>query len=165
MLTKSRCRYITLILYIGLHASGVIDEIVDKTVCTLYAIYYHGVMKRNRLHPSRCFYSSHLKAIKHWGRVTHTWVGNLATIDSDNLNQCWNIVNSNIRNKFQWNLKRNSNIFIQGNAFENVVCEMAVILYRPQCVKKHINEFRTTSCGWFPRKMYSVYTKPILTKN
>ena len=33
-------------------------------------------------------------------------------------------------NKFQWNLDRNSNIFIQQNAFENVVCEIAVILFR-----------------------------------
>ena len=41
------------------------------------------------------------------------------------LNQCWNIVNSNLRNKLQWNLNRNSYIFIQENAFENVVCEMA----------------------------------------
>ena len=50
-------------------------------------------------------------------------------------NQCWNIVNLNLRNKLQWNLKRNSCIFIQENAFENVVCEMASILSRPQCVK------------------------------
>ena len=36
-------------------------------------------------------------------------------------------------------LKKNanqiSNIFIQENALENVVCEMASILFRPQCVK------------------------------
>ena len=30
-------------------------------------------------------------------------------------------------NKLQWNFNRNSNIFIQENAFENVVCEMASI--------------------------------------
>ena len=30
-------------------------------------------------------------------------------------------------NKFQWNIKQNSYIFIQENAFENVVCEMASI--------------------------------------
>ena len=29
---------------------------------------------------------------------------------------------------------RYSNIFIQENAFENVICEMASILSRPQCV-------------------------------
>ena len=38
-------------------------------------------------------------------------------------------------NKLRWNLKRNSYIFIQENAFENIVCEMAAILSRPQCVK------------------------------
>ena len=30
-------------------------------------------------------------------------------------------------NKFQWNLNRSSNIFIQENGVENVVCEMASI--------------------------------------
>ena len=34
------------------------------------------------------------------------------------------------KNKLQWNLKQNSNFFIQENAFENVVCEMVAILYR-----------------------------------
>ena len=49
-------------------------------------------------------------------------------------NQCWNIVNKTLRNKLQWNFNRNSNIFIQENAFESVVCEEAAILSRPQCV-------------------------------
>ena len=45
------------------------------------------------------------------------------------LNQWWNIVTYlNHRNKIQWNRKRISYIFIQENAFENVVCEIAVIL-------------------------------------
>ena len=38
----------------------------------------------------------------------------------------------NLRNKLQWNSNRNSNIFVQENAFENVIWKMAVILYRPQ---------------------------------
>ena len=50
------------------------------------------------------------------------------------LNQCWDIVNWTPGNKLQWNFNHNSNIFIQENAFENVVCEMASILSRPQCV-------------------------------
>ena len=49
------------------------------------------------------------------------------------LDQCWDIVNWTLRNKLQWNLNRNSHIFIQENAFENVVCEMAAILSRPRC--------------------------------
>ena len=52
------------------------------------------------------------------------------------LNQCWNIGNWTLRNKLHWIFNRNSNIFIQENAFENVVCEMAFILSRPLCVKK-----------------------------
>ena len=51
------------------------------------------------------------------------------------LNQCWNIIDWTIRNKLQWNFDQNSYIFIQENAFENVVCEMAAILSLPQCVK------------------------------
>ena len=39
-------------------------------------------------------------------------------------------------NKFQWNFNQNFNIFIQENAFESVVCEMAAMLSRPQCVKR-----------------------------
>ena len=31
-------------------------------------------------------------------------------------------------NKYQWNLNRNSIIFIQENAFEDLVCEMTAIL-------------------------------------
>ena len=51
------------------------------------------------------------------------------------LNQCWTIVNWTFRNKLQWNFNRNSNIYIQEIAFENVVCKMASILSRPQWVK------------------------------
>ena len=76
--------------------------------------------------------------------MTHIYVGNLTTIGSNNglslvgakslSEPSWNIDNCTLRNKFQWNSKRNSNIFIQENAPENVVCEMASILSRPRCV-------------------------------
>ena len=49
------------------------------------------------------------------------------------MNQYWNIVNWTIGNNLQWNLNRNLQIFIQENAFENVVLEMAAILSRPHC--------------------------------
>ena len=55
------------------------------------------------------------------------------------LNQCWSIVNRTLRNKHQWNFNRNSSTFIQENALENVVCEMAATLFQPQCVKKTIS--------------------------
>ena len=54
------------------------------------------------------------------------------------LNQCWIIVDWTLRNKVQGNLNRNSNNFIQENAFENVVCEMASI-----CLG--LNELMSTS--------------------
>ena len=50
------------------------------------------------------------------------------------MNQCWNIVNSNHREKHLWNLNPNWYIFIQDNRFENSVCEIVSILSRPQYV-------------------------------
>ena len=47
------------------------------------------------------------------------------------------IVNWTLRNKLQWNFNRNSNIFIHENALQNVVCEMASNLSRPQCDNWH----------------------------
>ena len=81
---------------------------------------------------------THRSYLTHWGRVTHICVGNLTTIGSDNglppgrrqaiiWTKCWNIVNWTPRNIYQWNFNRNSYNFIQENAFENVVCEMASI--------------------------------------
>ena len=83
--------------------------------------------------------------LTHWGRVTLICVNKLTIIGSGNglspgsiwshyLNQCWNIVNWTIGNKLQWNFNRNENIFIQENAFENIVWKMAAILSRPQWV-------------------------------
>ena len=43
---------------------------------------------------------------------------------SHDLNQYWNIVNWTICNKLQWNLYRNLHVFIQENAFENVIWEI-----------------------------------------
>ena len=64
----------------------------------------------------------------HWFRQWHVaW-----TAPSHYLNQCWNIVNWTLGNKLQWNFNWNLNIFVQENAFENVVCEMGSILSRPQ---------------------------------
>ena len=51
------------------------------------------------------------------------------------LTQCRNIANWNPGNKLQWNLNQNLHIFIQENAYENVIWKMAATLSRPQCVK------------------------------
>ena len=83
--------------------------------------------------------------LTHWSRVMHICVNKLTITGSDNglspgrrqshyLNQCWNTVNWTLRNKFQWNLNQNLYIFIQENAFGNVVWKTAAILSWPQCV-------------------------------
>ena len=45
-----------------------------------------------------------------------------------------------LRNILQWYFNRNSNIFIQENVLQNVVCEMVSILSRPQCVKNLLKQ-------------------------
>ena len=90
-----------------------------------------------------------LEYLTHWGRVTHICVSKLTIIGSGDawpapshyLNQCWNVVNWTLENKLQWNFNQNSNIFIQENALENVICVMAFILSRPQCVNSCHAEF------------------------
>ena len=88
-------------------------------------------------------------SLTHCGRVTHICINKLTIIGSDNglspgRRQAiiWTnaeILISNLRNKLQWNSKRNPYIFIQENPFENGVCEMASIVSRPQCVRRLFN--------------------------
>ena len=62
----------------------------------------------------------HQQTKHHWFRLwLIAW-----SVPSQYLNQCWNIVNSNLRNKLQWNLNRNVTIFVHKNAFEIVIWEM-----------------------------------------
>ena len=86
-----------------------------------------------------------LNTLTHWGRVTHICVSNLTIIGSDNglspdRRQAIIWTNSGILltgplgTNFSEILIQNSKSFIQENAFESVVCEMAAILSRPQCV-------------------------------
>ena len=49
-------------------------------------------------------------------------------------NDCWLLIRSH-GNKFNWNLHQNTMIFIQENYFWNVVCKMAIILFRLRCVQ------------------------------
>ena len=62
------------------------------------------------------------------------------------LKQCWNIVSSTLENKFHSNFNQNSYIFIQENAFENVVCWMASISFRPQCVNLRLLQLWMAHC-------------------
>ena len=69
------------------------------------------------------------------GRLSHHWFKQwLVAWPAPCLNQCLNIVIWNPRNKLQWNFNQNWRIFIEENAFGNVICEMAAILSWPQCV-------------------------------
>ena len=92
------------------------------------------------------FILHNLNFLTHWGRVMHICVGNLTTIGSNNgLSPDWCqaiiwtsagiLLIGPLRTNFSEIFSRNYNIFIQENVFESVVCEMASILSRPQCVK------------------------------
>ena len=76
------------------------------------------------------------------------------------LNQCWNIVNWTPGIKFQWNLNRNSYIFIHENVVDNVLWQMATILSRPQCVytsmSKHVWQQRAYP-GCIPITLMKIY--------
>ena len=77
--------------------------------------------------------------------MTHISVSKLTIIDLDNglsPGQCQAIICTNagillvgpLGTKIQQNLNQNSYIFIQENAFENVVWKMVAISSRPQCL-------------------------------
>ena len=77
----------------------------------------------------------HQETNHHWFRQwLVAWL-----VPSHYLNQCWNIVNWTLENKLQWHLNPNLHIFIQENAFEDVVWKIAAILSCPQCLKRPIN--------------------------
>ena len=88
--------------------------------------------------------------LTHWGWVMHICVCNLTTIGSDNglspdRRQANIYTNAEILligplgTNFSEIFNRNSNIFIEENEFQNIVCEMLSISSRPQCVKDLIN--------------------------
>ena len=107
--------------------------------------------------------------LTHWGRVTHICVNKLTTTGSDNglsprRRQAIIWTNAGILlirplgKKLQWHFNRNWNIFIQENAFENIVCEMVSILSRPQCVNSHQqqvawDDFVCTVWLWSPNQV------------
>ena len=54
------------------------------------------------------------------------------SVSSHQMNQRWFIVNSTLRNTFQWNMNETIEIFLPGNAFENVIWKIVAIFFRPQ---------------------------------
>ena len=63
-----------------------------------------------------------------WWLVTYS-------VPSHYLHQFWFIVNWELGNKFQLNFNPNSYIFIQENAFENVICKIVAIWSRWRWIK------------------------------
>ena len=87
--------------------------------------------------------------LTHWGRVTHICISDLTSIGSGNglsPGRRQAIIRTNagillirpLGTNFSAFFSQNSNIFIQENVLESVVCEKAAILSRPQWV--HIPE-------------------------
>ena len=76
------------------------------------------------------------------GWCLNDYVADAWSAPSHYLNQCWHIVNWTIGNKLQWNLNRNSHIFTQEKAFENVVWKMEAILSRLQCVNSDLRHHK-----------------------
>ena len=88
--------------------------------------------------------------LTHWGRVTHICVSKLTIIGSDNglsPGRCqaiiWNNTGLLLIEPLGTNFSEISigiqRFIIQENALEHVVCEMASILSRPQCVNPAAN--------------------------
>ena len=76
--------------------------------------------------------------------MTDICVGNTTMAQSHYLNQCWNIVNWNLRNKRQWNCNRNSYIFIQ-----EMHLKMSPTKWRPFCLNV-LNQNFTKVCSSRP---------------
>ena len=86
-------------------------------------------------------FQSHQLAGTNWIAIDLMTVSKLTIIGSDKglsprRHQAivWGIVNWTLGNKLQWNLNRISYIFIQENAYADVVWKMTAILSRPQYV-------------------------------
>ena len=47
-----------------------------------------------------------------------------------------------------------SEIFIQENESESVVCEMAAVLSRPQCVKRPLDDLSVITVSWKARQIH-----------
>ena len=60
------------------------------------------------------------------------------SVPSHYLNQCWVMVYWTLLNKIQWHFSQKYNFFNHENAYEDIVCEMAVILSRRRWFKRDV---------------------------
>ena len=91
--------------------------------------------------------------------MTHICVSSLTINGSDN---CLS-PSLHHANKIQWNLYRNSYIFIQENSFENIVCKMVAILSQPHyinwviiCPGNGLSHFWHQAYAWTSAELVSV---------
>ena len=110
-------------------------SVVANLCCHMVSLGHNELLSKwflNSLRPSDAYmrqYTNH-----HWFRE---WLVAWSA-PSHYLNQSWNIVNWTLRNKLQWNFNHNSYIFIDENAFENVVWKMAAIFLGLNLLKRVI---------------------------
>ena len=108
-----------------------------------------------------------LLTLTHWGRVTHVCVGNLTIIGSDNgllpgrrqaiiWTTAWTLLIKSLVTSFSEIFNQNSVIFIQENAFENVVSEAATIFPRPQCVNWLSHHWFRHGIGLAPNRFQDI---------
>ena len=76
--------------------------------------------------------------------IFHCWY---SSGPSHYLNQCWIIANWTIGNELKWNSNRNQYIFIQENAFKNVVSEMAAREDELRPVDAYLSQWTGFSLG------------------
>ena len=101
--------------------------------CKWYWIYINKIIKPYLIEAGWRIYAS-----VHWPSLVQMTVVAWSA-PNHYLNQCWIIINWIPRNKIQWNINRNSCIFIHENPFQNVVRKTVATLSRPQCVKTCVN--------------------------
>ena len=73
------------------------------------------------------------------------------------LKQCWLIVNCTLRNKLWWNFNQNSNIFVDENAIENVICDFPNKLSRRQCFNDLFNNRHWTITCTYHREVLNYW--------
>ena len=145
MFYNSHCRVKIGDIFLGLISQHRIYRFIDIRVVVLHCTRGYRAM------------TAIVSGLTHWGWVTHICVGNLTIIGSDyglspGRRQAIIWTNAGILlirtlgTNFGEILGEILSIFILENAFENVVCEMASILSRPQWVNS-LWSLCTTHCN------------------
>ena len=69
----------------------------------------------------------------------HQSSGRHCSVSNHFMNQCLPNINFDHREEITVNLNQNMEIFVPENAFQTVVCIMAAVLLRPQCIHRAIS--------------------------